>query len=172
MWRRGVAGSAWRARRVAASRGACALAAAAAVGWTACAALVKPPDVLVEKVYVERITFDGGRLVLHLDLRNPNNFELRGLAVEYTLDVAESGARDPRWVRVGSGVRDEPFAVAPLRSATVEVPLDFTWSGVGAAVRAWLADRRVDVRAEGAVRVRTPTGTVRVPFRKVAKLVG
>lgn len=132
----------------------------------ACASLIKAPEVNVETVRVESVTLSGGTLTLNLRLTNPNNFELRGTAVDYTLRVAETGASDPRWTELAGGVREEGFVLPPLGAAEVAVPVRFDWAGVGTALREIFRRGRLDYQTEGAVRVELPGGARRVPFRR------
>lgn len=141
-----------------------------AVACAGCATLIQSPQVAVEAVHVESVTLTGGTMLLELLLTNPNNFELRGTAVDYALRVGDATAADPRWVDVASGVRQEGFTLPPLGSATVSVPVRFDWVGVGTAVRQLIERKRLGYQAEGAVRVELPGGVRRIPFRQQGKV--
>ena len=145
-------------------------AAALAVACTGCAALIQAPQVDVEAVHVESVTLTGGTMTLELRVTNPNNFELRGTAVDYALRVGDAAASDPRWVDLASGVRQEGFTLPPLGSATVSVPVRFDWVGVGTAVRQLVERKQLGYEAEGAVRVDLPGGVRRIPFRQQGKV--
>ncbi len=146
------------------------LLALATLGLPACAALIKSPEVSVEMVEVQRVTLTGGSVILGLHLSNPNNFELKGTAIDYTLRVARAGEANPDWRSLASGVQDKAFSLPALGSTTLEVPLQFDWVGVGTVVKELLERGRVDYQAEGAVRVEMPHGLVRVPFRRTGKV--
>lgn len=146
------------------------LLALATLGAPACAALIKSPEVNVETVEVQRVTLTGGTVILGLRLSNPNNFELKGSAIDYTLRVARAGEATPDWRSLASGVQDKAFTLPPLGSTMLDVPLQFDWVGVGTAVKELIERGRVDYQAEGAVRVQMPNGLVRVPFRRTGKM--
>lgn len=135
-----------------------------------CAALIRPPEVSVQAVRVKSVTLSGGTVTLDLRLSNPNNFELKGTAIDYTVRVAEQGAENPRWFDLASGVREDPLTLPALGSTTLYLSLRFDWLAVGAAVRELLDKRRLDYQVEGAVRVEMPGGLRRVPFRQSGKL--
>lgn len=135
-----------------------------------CAALIQPPEVRVESVHVESVTLTGGTLTLELRLTNPNNYELNGMAVDYSLRVGDATASQPRWVNVASGVREEGFTLPALGEATVVVPVRFDWVAVGTAVRRLLERKQLAYQAEGAVRVELPGGLRRIPFRQQGKV--
>lgn len=143
---------------------------ALAVGCAGCATLIQAPEVGVEAVYVESVTLTGGRMALELRLTNPNNFEVRGTAVDYALRVGDAAASAPRWIDVASGVREEGFTLPALGSETLTVPIRFDWVGVGTAVRQLIERKQLGYQAEGAVRVDLPGGVRRVPFRQQGKV--
>lgn len=124
----------------------------------------------METVRVESVTLSGGTLTLGLRVTNPNNFELKGTAIDYTLRVAEAAATDPRWVDLATGVSETGFTLPPLGSSEVNVPMRFDWLGVGAAVRQLMERGRLGYQVEGGVRVDLPGGLRRISFRQQGKV--
>lgn len=112
----------------------CAIIALLALTLAACAILrqvqFERPRVELDSVDVTGLDLSGGSLSLWLDVYNPNGYEFRTIRVEAGLDLEDT--------HFGDALLDEVVALAPLSHTLVEVPVSFTWEGVGAGARALL----------------------------------
>jgi LEA14-like dessication related protein len=127
----------------------------------------RQPQVTLENVQVAGLGLRGGTLLVSLQVVNPNRFALNANELNYALqlrDPQEEG--DTTWLEFAQGTYGEPFTVAAGDSARVEIPVEFTYSGLGGAAGSLLRSGTVTYRASGNVDVRTPLGTYAVPFNK------
>lgn len=108
------------------------------------------PTVGLESVEITGLGLQGGSLNLLLDVYNPNQYELRTLRIDASLDLEDTHFGDAALERV--------IVLEPTAHTTVEVPVGFTWAGVGAGARALLARGAVNYRMASRLRVDTPIG--------------
>lgn len=127
---------------------------------TGCASLGRrafvEPEVALREVQIAGIGLTGGTLHLLLDVTNPNSYLLRTLRIETAIDLD----RTP----FGTAVLDETVAFPADSTMTIEVPLQFTWEGVGAGARSLLRHGAVPYTLRGRLQVRSPLGHHGVPI--------
>src|SRR5690606_5429180 len=99
------------------------------------------------------------------EVYNPNGYALEVAAIRYDLDLGDASEDGPGWVRVASGAYEEPVRIESGDTALVEVPIQFRYADLGAALRSVLARGSVDYRVSGAVRVAEPLRRT-VPYRR------
>lgn len=152
--------------RVSAYRGAAAvilLAALAACGGS----VFRQPQVTLNNVRLGGLGLSGGTLLVNLEVVNPNRFALNANQLRYELSLSDPAeAPDTTWVDFAEGVYDQPFSVAAGDTATVQIPIEFTYSGIGSAANSLLRRGTFTYRARGTVDLRTPLGGYDVPFSK------
>ena len=86
-------------------------------------------------------------------------------SLTYDLDLAEPRpGGEPRWVDFAQGTFREPIRVAGHDSTLVEVPVEFTYEGAGAALRSILDMGTFTYRVAGTVELREPMRRD-VPYR-------
>src|SRR4026208_1378739 len=88
----------------------------------------KEPIVTFKDLRVRGLGLSGGSLDAYLNIYNPNGFRLDATRLSYTVTVGDNA-------QVGTGILDSRFAVQDKDSTTVRIPIDFTYSGIGAAAR-------------------------------------
>ena len=129
--------------------------------------VIREPVVTLESVQLAGLGLRGGTLMVNVAIQNPNPFSLNANAVRYALSIAESGSPvDTTWLDVANGVYDEDFSVGGGRTESVQVPVEFTYAGLGSAASSILRAGTFTYRASGVVDVRTPLGTREVPFER------
>lgn len=140
--------------------------------YTACSGPVfTQPDVTLQSVQIGGLGLRGGTLLVNLRIVNPNRFALNANQLRYELAMGDDGEPgDTTWIDVAQGVYDRAFSVSARDSATVQIPVDFTYSGLGGAATSILRSGTFDYKARGTVDVRTPLGTHNVPFRRSGKV--
>lgn len=140
----------------------------AVVALTACGGRVfQQPQVTLENVRLGGLGLSGGTLLVNLSIVNPNRFALNANNLQYELALSDAGeSADTTWVPFAEGIYDQPFSVAAGDSATVQIPIDFTYSGIGSAANSLLRRGTFTYRARGTVDLRTPLGGYDVPFSK------
>lgn len=133
----------------------------------ACAGSYRQPQVNLQSVQLGGLGLRGGTLLVNLAVVNPNRFALNAQQLQYNLLLGDpAAAGDTAWIDFASGVYDQAFSVAARDSSTVQIPVEFTYAGLGSAASSILRSGTFDYRARGAVDVRTPLGTYAVPFQK------
>jgi len=129
--------------------------------------MYKQPEITLQNVQLGGLGLRGGTLLVNVKVVNPNRFALNASALRYDLSIADNRqAGDPTWVDFASGLYDQPFSVPSRDSATVQIPVEFTYAGLGSASAAVLRTGTFDYSARGTVDVRTPLGPHTVPFQR------
>ncbi len=134
----------------------------AAIAITAgCSALgkqaFKEPVVHLQDVRVNGVGLSGGNLDVRLSVYNPNGYRLDATRMSYNVVVGDS-------VRFATGTVDNRFTVNSNDSSVVTIPVNFTYTGIGAAGRQLLNTGGVDYRVNGDVTVGTVVGNFTVPY--------
>lgn len=125
------------------------------------------PQVTLENVQIGGLGLTGGTLLVNLQVQNPNRFSLNANQLDYELALSDPQADgDTAWIDFARGTYDQPFSVPARDSAQVQIPVEFRYSGLGAAGASILRRGTFAYRATGSVDVRTPIGSRDVPFRK------
>ena len=118
----------------------------------------RQPTAELAAVRVTGLGLAGGTLIVGLDVTNPNPYSIQG--VEIRADIT---------------LEDTHFGEAFLSGATtlpgesvtrVEIPMRFTWEGVGAAARGFLTQGSVAYVLGGRILVETPIGDQWVTLRR------
>lgn len=152
--------------RISAYRAAAAvilLAALAACGGS----VFRQPQVTLNNVRLGGLGLSGGTLLVNLEVVNPNRFALNANQLSYQLSLSDPAETpDTTWVDFAEGVYDQPFSVPAGDTATVQIPIEFTYSGIGSAANSLLRRGTFTYRARGTVDLRTPLGGYDVPFSK------
>ncbi len=124
------------------------------VTLAACALLrgftFEEPTVRLETIRVIGLDLLGGQLSLDLDVYNPNSYDLRGLGLEAQLSLEGTPFGEARL--------DEGFVLPADAHAPLEVPMSFTWEGVGAGARALFSRGEVGYGLSTSIRADTPVG--------------
>ena len=116
----------------------------------------REPVVTFKDLRVRGLGLTGGSLDAYLNVYNPNGFRLDATRLSYKVLVGEN--------ELGTGVLDSRFNVQEKDSTTIRIPVDFTYSGIGAAARQMMQGGSVPYTVNGDVTVATPLGNFTVPY--------
>lgn len=119
------------------------------------------PVVSFKDVSLRGIGLQGGSLDVLLNVYNPNHFKLDATRLTYRLMVDS--------VPLGTGALDQRFVVQSGDSATVRLPIQFSFAGLGAAGRQLMRAGAVNYRVLGDVTVSTPIGSFTRPFDRTGQ---
>jgi LEA14-like dessication related protein len=144
---------------VLAASGVAAVAACSALGRAA----FENPVVHLKNVAVRGVGLTGGTLDVQLSVYNPNHYRLDATRLSYRLNLAGDS------VTVASGTLDNRFSVNDNDSTTVTIPVNFTYSGIGAAGRSLLNSGAVDYHVLGDVTVGSVVGNFTVPYSSTGR---
>lgn len=131
----------------------------------ACAPRFEEPDVRLVGVRLGGLGLRGGLVYVQLNVVNPNAFALEAAGLTYDLELSDPLADgDGGWVDLAEGRFQEDVRVAARDSTVVEIPVEFSYSGAGAALRSILDKGTFSYRVRGEVVLREPLRTD-VPYR-------
>lgn len=122
----------------------------------------KEPIVHLQDVRVNGVGLTGGNLDVRLSVYNPNGYRLDATRMTYNVVVGDS-------VRFATGTVDSRFTVSSNDSSVVTIPVNFTYSGIGAAGRQLLNTGGVNYRVSGDVIVGTVVGNFTVPYSSTGR---
>ena len=88
----------------------------------------QPPDFDLASVRVDGLGLTGGLLTLFVDVDNPNSYDLRTGQIDLAIDFEGT--------RFGEAFLDGSTSFGSQAITPIELPLSFTWGGVGAGARA------------------------------------
>lgn len=149
----------------------------------------RQPEITLQNVQLGGLGLRGGTLLIDLKVVNPNRFSLSATQLSYDLRVRGTRQEsDTAWVEFANGIVDlgtvhrfpgavdpdadsaDPqlgFQIPARDSATVRIPVEFSYSGLGSAGATILRYGAFSYLAEGAVHANTPIGSRRLPFRRI-----
>ena len=136
------------------------LATAFALTAAGCASLGKSafasPKVTFQEMRLNGLGLTGGSLDVVLNVDNPNGFRLDATRMTYKLFIDT--------IAFGEGTVDQRLTVDEKSQTQVRIPVNFTYSGIGAAGRALLNTGTVPYRVQGDLTVATPVGNFTRPY--------
>ena len=140
----------------------------AALLLSACGGRVfRQPQVTLENVQIAGLGLRGGTLLVSLQVFNPNRFALNANQLNYALQLNNPQTPgDTTWLDFAEGTYEEPFSVAAGDTGRVEIPVEFTYAGLGGAAGSLMRSGTFTYRASGTVDVRTALGSYAVPFNR------
>jgi LEA14-like dessication related protein len=138
---------------------------ATAVVMAGCATLgkqaLRDPVVTLADVKVTGVGLNGGSLDVVLNVQNPNDFRLDATQLNYHVLVDT--------VPFANGTTTQRFTVEGKKTQQIHIPINFTYSGVGAAGRQLMNTGSVLYTVKGDVTVGSPVGNVTVPFSQTGR---
>ena len=135
------------------------------IGGSGCASLgratFKEPVVTLKEFAITGLGLTGGSVDVVLSVYNPNSYKLDALSMTYRVDVDS--------VKLGDGLLDGRFVVPKGDSATVRLPVRFTYAGLGAAGRSLVTAGTINYRVRGDFTVDTPLGNFTRPYDRTGR---
>jgi LEA14-like dessication related protein len=123
----------------------------------------KQPVVRLQKVEVAGIGLTGGSLNVALSVYNPNNYRLDATQLTYHVMLNSDS------VQLATGTLNNQFTVKDNDSTVVNIPVDFTYAGVGAASRSLLNTGVVTYHVLGEIKVGSTVGSFTVPYSQIGR---
>ena len=141
------------------------VAAGAVAAGAACKSLgaggFKSPDVTLRNVSITGLGLTGGALEVNLNVYNPNGFALDAQRLTYQLFVDT--------VQFGTGATDTRLHIGSKDSATVRVPVSFSYSGISQAGRDLINKGTVNYRVKGDLTVGSGLGNFTIPYDRTGR---
>jgi hypothetical protein len=108
------------------------------------------PDFDLTSVRIDGLGLMGGSLTLLVDVDNPNSYDLRTGQIDMTIDFEGT--------RFGEAFLDGSTRFGSETVTPIELPLSFSWGGVGAGARALLERGAIGYTLATKLTVDTPVG--------------
>jgi LEA14-like dessication related protein len=116
-----------------------------------------PPSVRVDHLSVKNAGLMGGTMDVVMAIYNPNRATIKGNRLQGGLDIENTHVGDVDFIK--------EFKLKDRDTTMVTVPMQFKWSGAGAAAKSVLGYGTVNYKMNGTVNVDTPDGKpFQVPF--------
>lgn len=132
---------------------------------SACFCRVQQPEVRLAGVRIGGLGLRGGQVIAQIEITNPNSFALEADEITYDLKVSDPSAADAnRWIDFAEGEFNENVRIGGGDTEVVEVPIEFTYTAVGGAIRSIMDRGTFDYRVQGEVKLREPIGRD-IPYR-------
>jgi LEA14-like dessication related protein len=135
---------------------------AAALCVAACALVFRQPTVRVANVRVGSMSFQGGSMIVRVEVENPNGYALEAERFRYTLSFRR--AEPDTWVALAEGGLPERIRFEGHDTTAVDVEVPFRLSALGSALDQLLRRGELDYRFTGELGVNTPLGGRQIPF--------
>jgi LEA14-like dessication related protein len=116
----------------------------------------RQPEVELASVRLAGLGLTGGTLNVRLQVANPNRYALRAQGLTYELALADPAGGGEQWVPFAAGAFPDRIEVAGRDSAVIDIPVEFTYRGMGTAIRSMLEQGSFRYRVSGVVSVIGP----------------
>lgn len=126
------------------------------VGLQGCQLLVQPPQLTLEGVQMGGLGLGGTTLNAHLQVGNPNFYDVKTQKVTYVLTVEGK--------RAGEGVLDTPFTVPGRKTVPLDFPVQVNWSAAMGGLRTALTNGKIDAVTTGIITLDTWFGALDFPY--------
>lgn len=127
-----------------------------------CAAVFQQPQVELVGMRLAGLGLAGGTVLVELSVENPNAYALDASGLTYDVDLLSPDGGN--WFGLADGTFDDAVRVEAGDTAAVEIPVEFSYSGLGSALRSLMDYGTVEYRIQGRIAVRAPVRR-EVPYR-------
>jgi LEA14-like dessication related protein len=133
-----------------------------------CASVFERPEVRLEGVRLSGVGLRGATLLARLHIDNPNGFDLESRSMSYQLELQDPASTDT-WLPLAQDTIEQKIEVGANSDNVVEIPIDFSYSELGPALRALLDRGTFGYRVSGRIDVAKPISRS-VPYRKTGRI--
>lgn len=116
------------------------------------------PDVDVERVIFEHLSFEETSALLHLKVENMNKFDFGINTLEYSFSMADA--------TIANATLSKSAKIEQCSVSTLEIPFSFRPKDLGSAVWDVIRGRGAGYSMVGKLEVDTPFGPMHLPFTK------
>ena len=129
-----------------------------------CASVVRQPEIRLVGVSVGGLGLRGGTVVAEIEITNPNSFDIETRSISYDLKLTQTDTSKGEWMDFAKGEYTKTFKVRENDTATLEIPIEFSYSSMGGAMRSIMDRGTFNYSVEGRVRLREPLSR-EIPYR-------
>jgi LEA14-like dessication related protein len=127
-----------------------------------CTAFYQAPEVTITDVRIVGLGLSAGTAEIHLEVDNPNFYQLEVRRFQYLLEVE---GRNSNWSPLAEGVTADTVRLPRRSREDVRLQVPFRYDAVGTAVRNWWETGAMNYRVQGEILARGPMGERELPFR-------
>ena len=120
--------------------------------------IIRPPKIKIKHLITDRISWQGARLILQLELENANHFPLTFSQLEYNIHIQKQA--------VAQGTSQQSVQAHPHHPAVVSIPLELNFIQLGQSLYQMIARKTsLPLQLTGKITLATP-----LPLLKQATL--
>jgi LEA14-like dessication related protein len=123
---------------------------------------IEKPAFNLKEVAITRFSLFDVRFLFGVEIQNPNAFDLKLRALDYTVYFNEQ--------EVGRGKIDQEILIAKSAATLVQVPLQADFKSLGNPLKEILAGKELRYKIEGAAIVKAALGSTTIPFSKSGEI--
>ena len=123
---------------------------------------LEKPTFTLKEIEIKRISFQEIDFLLGIEVQNPNQFDLKLRALEYTVYLSDQ--------EVGKGRLEKEITIVKAASTLVPVPLQTNLKSLGNPLALILAGKDLRYKIEGAAIIKASMGSTTVPFSKSGEI--
>ncbi len=123
---------------------------------------LEKPTFTPKEIAVTRLSSTEIHLLFGIEVQNPNSFDIKLKAVEYTISINDQ--------EVGKGRLDKETLVPKSSSTLVQVPLQASFKNLGIPVKLALAGKDLLYKIDGVAIIKASLGTATFPFTKTGEI--
>jgi len=133
------------------------------MGIAGCLSLFfEKPTFALRTVSISRLSLTDIHLLFGIEVQNPNAFDVKLRALEYTIFLNEK--------ELGKGSVSRETLIAKASSTLVEIPLTASFKNLGQSIEMVLAGQDLRYRIQGAAVFKTILGSTTVPFSQSGEI--
>ncbi len=111
--------------------------------------LIRPPQFRVKQLAIDRLNWQGARLLLRLEVENPNRFPLTLSRLNYQVQFQEQA--------IANGQTGQRFRAGARQRTVIEIPLELNFLKLGQSLyRLLTSEQPIPLRVQGAATLTTP----------------
>ena len=123
---------------------------------------LEKPTFTLKEIEIKRISFQEIDFLFGIEVQNPNQFDLKLRALEYTVYLSDQ--------EVGKGRLEKEITIVKSASTLVPVPLQTNLKSLGNPLALILAGKDLRYKIEGAAIIKASMGSATVPFSKSGEI--
>ncbi len=131
---------------------------------TACTLLYRPPVLELTGLRMGSLGFSGTEMVAHLNVGNPNFWDVRTVKITYDLTVEGEKA--------GNGVYEKEFVVPAGGTMQLEFPVKVSWSAALGGFKGAMGKGAINTRTTGVITLRAFFGDLDIPYEIAGRIAG
>lgn len=124
--------------------------------------IMEMPSFTVRGVTLRMISFPQVNLLLDIDVKNPNHFDLVLQSFEYTIYLKDE--------EIGSGHLENMLPIPASSLTRVQAPVAVGFKNLGGSLKDVLTEANLPYKIEGKIVVKTALGSRQFPFSSAGRI--